>query len=288
MSSPARLPLPAVGALLVNAMVWGLAWWPMRQLEAAGLHPLMATAAIFTLAVGVLTLWRPTAWREVLTHPSLWVILLAAGTTNAAFNWGVTQGDVVRVVLLFYLMPLWAVLLARLLLHERITPMAMARVALALGGALMVLWPRQGGFSLTLSPTDLLGLLGGLSFALNNIMLRRESARSEAARGLAMFAGGAIVSGVLALSLQHAHLPPPSPAWMAWVLGLVGVMLAGNLALQYGASRLPAQATSIIMLTEILWATGSALALGAGHMDMQLALGGALIIASAALAALRP
>jgi positive regulator of sigma E activity len=29
---------------------------------------------------------------------------------------GVTIGDVVRVVLLFYLMPLWAVLLARVLL----------------------------------------------------------------------------------------------------------------------------------------------------------------------------
>ena len=41
--------------------------------------------------------------------------MLAAGTTNATFNWAVTLGDVVRVVLLFYLMPLWAVLLARLL-----------------------------------------------------------------------------------------------------------------------------------------------------------------------------
>jgi hypothetical protein len=51
----------------------------------------------------------------------LWVLVLAAGTTNATFNWAVTIGDVVRVVLLFYLMPLWAVLLARLLLKERLT-----------------------------------------------------------------------------------------------------------------------------------------------------------------------
>jgi len=41
---------------------------------------------------------------------------------------------VVRVVLLFYLMPLWAVLLARLLLHERLTPLASLRVLLALAG----------------------------------------------------------------------------------------------------------------------------------------------------------
>ena len=35
--------LPAV-ALVFNAFTWGVSWWPFRQLEAAGLHPLAATA----------------------------------------------------------------------------------------------------------------------------------------------------------------------------------------------------------------------------------------------------
>jgi drug/metabolite transporter (DMT)-like permease len=34
------------------------------------------------------------------------------------FNWAVTIGDVGRVVLLFYLMPAWAALFARLVLGE--------------------------------------------------------------------------------------------------------------------------------------------------------------------------
>ena len=63
------------------------------------------------------------------------VILLAAGATNASFNWGVTVGDVVRVTLLVYLMPLWAVLLARLVLGEAFTALAWLRVALALAHA---------------------------------------------------------------------------------------------------------------------------------------------------------
>ena len=115
-------------ALVFNAFVWGVSWWPFRQLEAAGLHPLAATALIYLLAVLVISLARPAAWREVLTHPALWVLVLASGTTNAAFNGAVTIGDVVRVVLLFYLMPLWAVLLARLLLHEPLTARAGLRV----------------------------------------------------------------------------------------------------------------------------------------------------------------
>ncbi|WP_043820954.1 EamA family transporter, partial [Rubrivivax gelatinosus] len=92
--------------------------------------------------------WRPSAWRELLRTPVLWVLVAAAGTTNATFNWGVTVGDVVRVVLLFYLMPLWTVLLARLLLRERLTRAAALRVAMALAGAAIVLWPEGGGLPL--------------------------------------------------------------------------------------------------------------------------------------------
>ena len=92
--------LPAL-ALLINALIWGVSWWPFRQLEARGLHPLWATVVIFGLAVVAITLWRRDAWGQLLRTPTLWVLVLAAGTTNATFGWGVTIGDVVRVVLLF-------------------------------------------------------------------------------------------------------------------------------------------------------------------------------------------
>ena len=278
------------GALMVNAFVWGVSWWPFRQLEAAGLHPLAATVLIYLLAVAAITLWRPAAWRELLSTPSLWVIVLASGTTNAAFNWAVTIGDVVRVVLLFYLMPLWAVLLARVLLGERLTPLALARVALALAGALLILWPADGSdWPLPHTLPEALGVIGGFSFALNNVMLRREAARSEGARALAMFAGGALVAAVLAAALQARGLvpglPAPAPGWIAGATALGLFFLVGNLALQYGATRLPANATAVIMLTEVLFASASALLLGAGTLDARLALGGAAIVGAALLAA---
>ena len=55
--------------------------------------------------------------------------------------------------------------------------------------------------------------------------------------------------------------------------------------MQYGATRLPANTTAVIMLCEVVFASGSALALGAGTLDMRLALGGAAIVAAALLAA---
>jgi EamA domain-containing membrane protein RarD len=109
--------ITAAAALLVNAFVWGVSWWPFRQLEAMGLHPLWATAFIYMLCVAIVLVSSRRAWREVSSamwrHRPLLIIALASGTTNATFNWAVTLGDVVRVVLLFYLMPVWAVLFAR-------------------------------------------------------------------------------------------------------------------------------------------------------------------------------
>ena len=282
-------------ALAFTALVWGTSWWPLRHLAADGVHPLWATALIYSAVVAVILLLRPRAVGQLLRAPSLWVLMLAAGATNAAFNWGMVIGDVVRVVLLFYLMPLWAVLLARGLLKEPITRNAGARVTLALLGAAVVLWPPGAGWRGLPWPqslADWLGVVGGAAFALNNVMLKRESSRPPEGLALAMFLGGALVSAVLAALLAGpAGVPWPPPAqttWVPLVLAMAALFLAGNLALQFGAARLPANVTSVVMLTEVVFASGSALLLGGGALTLQLMLGGGLILMAALLSAFGP
>ena len=289
----------AAAALVFNAFVWGTSWWPLRRLQDAGVHPLWSTALTFTLASLVIAAVRPRAVAQVLRTPALWLLVVAAGCTNAAFNWAIVIGDVVRVVLLFYLMPLWTVLIARAVLGERLTRIAAARIALGTLGALIVLWPdashggaAAGGGALPLprSLADWLGVVGGFSFAFNNVMLRREANRPEEGRSLAMFAGGALVAGALAATLTAngaiAPVPPPALPWLALALAVTVAFVAGNLSLQYGAARLPANGTAVVMLTEVVFASLSAVALGGGALTARLAVGGALIVAGALLAAL--
>ncbi|OGB04336.1 MAG: hypothetical protein A3E25_21610 [Burkholderiales bacterium RIFCSPHIGHO2_12_FULL_69_20] len=282
-------------ALVFNAFTWGVSWWPFRQMNALGLHPLWLTGLSYSVAVGLLVALRPAALGMVLRTPVLWVLMLAAGLTNACFNWAVSIGDVVRVVLLFYLMPLWTVLLSHWLLGERISVRGAFRVALALGGAVVVLWPAGGSgwaaLPLPRSLPDALGLLGGFSFALNNVMLRREAHRPESARALAMFGGGALVSlGLAAVLTQAGVAAPPPPLAAGWLLAALGLalwFLAANLTLQYGAARLPANTTSVIMISEVFFASASALALGAGTLGGREALGALMILGGALLAAVQ-
>jgi drug/metabolite transporter (DMT)-like permease len=236
-----------------------------------------------------LLLVQPSAWRGFLKHPLLWWLVLASGLTNVGFNWAVTVGDVVRVVLLFYLMPAWVVVLAWPLLGEKPTPGSLLRLVLALTGVVIVLkmpaspspWPVPENLA------DWLALMGGFSFALTNILLRRLNQTPGEARMLAMFGGGAVMAtlaAVLGMGLGVVAAPPaPGMAWTGLVLLVSLAFLAGNLALQYGAAHLRASATSLIMLSEVVFASVSSVLLGTGELSTRTLLGGALILLASLL-----
>jgi drug/metabolite transporter (DMT)-like permease len=280
--------LPAL-ALLVNALIWGLSWIAFKALHRHGLHPLWSTALVYGGALLALLLWRPGCVVAFARHPHLLALAAAAGATNVGFNWAVTIGDVVRVVLLFYLMPLWSVGLAWLLLGERPTRAALGRLALALAGVALVLWRPGMGLPWPRGAADALALLGGFSFALTNTLLRRWRDAPQAARALAMFGGGFFTAAATALALGTASaLPLPIGDWLPWALMLALAFLVGNLALQYGAARLPAHVTALIMLSEVLFASVSSVLLGAAEPSAATWTGGLLIVLAALLAVHRP
>jgi drug/metabolite transporter (DMT)-like permease len=278
-----RIPLPAAAALMTNAFLWGLSWIAFKFLQAHGLHPLWSNVIIFSVCVLLLIAMRPGALREMFGHRELLLVGITAGMTNASFNGAVAFGDVVRVVLLFYLMPVWAVILARLLLHEAITLRSLMRIALGLIGAMIVLYQPSIGLPLPRSLPDWVAIVGGMSFALNNVMLRRLNGVSDAARGVAMLCGAALISaalGIVFASLGAMAWPALSMALLPTLTLWSGLFLIAIVCLQYGVSRLPANITAVIMLTEILVATVSSWALGAADIRLQDLIGGVLIISA--------
>ena len=300
----------AVLGLALNALVWGLSWWPLRELDALGLHPLWTTAAVFLLATLALTLLTPAGWLGFKPHPQLWWLMLASGLTNVGFNWAVTTGDVVRVVLLFYLMPAWSLLLAWWLLGERPTRGALMRLGLALLGVVLVLKTPESAWPLPQDLPDVLALLAGFCFALTNIWLLRLQHTPESSRMLAMFGGGTLMATACAWVATATGVIPALPhmptdlggvsavaawladdatvqrmtAWAPYVLGLSTAFLVSNFTLQFGAARLSAHATAMVMMSEVVFASVSSVALGASVLTWRVALGGGMIVLAALLA----
>ena len=105
---------------------------------------------------------------------------------------------------------------------------------------------------------------------------------------VAMFGGGALMALLCAVLAQVSGLVPlltwDVAAWWPWALVLTLAFLVGNLALQYGAARLSAHTTSMVMLSEVVFASVSSVSLGASVLTWRIALGGGLIVLAALLA----
>ena len=281
-------------SLLFNALVWGTAWWPFQTMHAHGLVAPWATSLIYGLLTIATVLCVRGSWGGFVAHPVLWLLALSSGLTNVSFNMAASTGDVVRVILLFYLMPAWTVLLAWRFLGERPTPAGLLRLVLAFSGMALVIVPQGASWnSLTagMGLPECLALLGGLCFACTNVILRRSFHTPSMSRVLAMFVGCMAV-GVLTAGIGHGvgyfpAIPRLDPVWVAVVLGMAVLVAIGSWALQYGAARVATSTTSLIMLSEVLFASSSAWLLGATQLTPRMLMGGVLIVGGALLAVLQ-
>jgi drug/metabolite transporter (DMT)-like permease len=280
-------------ALMTNALIWGTIWWPFRQLQGMGVHPVLATALVYLILFCGLLLVKPAAAAMARRHPMLLLLAFTSGTTNVLFNWAATTGDVVRVVLLFYLMPAWSVLLAWYFLGEKPNKYSVLRLVLAFSGVLIVMIPAGATWqSLTakLSLSDALAIAGGFTFAGTNVVLRSQYRVPGEARMLAMFFGGLVAAGamsVLGISLgRMPALPDIAWSWPLMVLFVAVLIMLSNWTLQYGASRLAATTAAVVMLSEVVFASASNVMIEGAVLSGRLLLGGALVLSASLIAAI--
>jgi len=279
------LPIPlqrtlAISSLVYAAILWGLVWYPYRLLNEAGVGGI--ASSFFTYAVPLLAL----GWlhgRELHRARGQWMWLtalgLAAGWTNLAYVLAVLEGEVVRVLLLFYLSPLWTVLFSRFLLHEKLNRAGWAVMALAAGGAMVMLW-QPGAWPLPHNVAEWLGLSAGVMFAASNVISRHLGGVTEGAKSISIWAGVAVLT-VTGLWLFPRELDFIEHAgWSVWLL-LLGVgLLIGSMtyAVQYGLARVPANQAIVIFLSELVVAAIAAYFLSDERMGVQEWLGAIMII----------
>jgi drug/metabolite transporter (DMT)-like permease len=273
----------AIGSLVYAASLWGLVWYPYRLLNEAGIGGIASSFLSYTVPL-ILFGWLHV--RELRRSRSQWMWLavlgLAAGWTNLAYVLGVLQGEVVRVLLLFYLSPLWTVLFSRILLGEKLNRAGVMIMTLSLGGAMVMLWRPEGGLPLPTNRGEWLGLSAGVMFALSNVIARHLSGVSEGSKAVSVWLGVSVLT-LVGLLLYPAELDFVEHAgWDIWVLLLAIGIAIGSMtyAVQYGLARVPANQAIVIFLFELVVAAVAAYFLSSERMGLQEWAGAIMIIAA--------
>lgn len=291
-AQPTRATPAATGSLplvvlVLSSCMWGLAWIPLKTLGAQGLGGIVLSL-VACCAAGVVLL--PRLWVERATWRRqagwLWLIALVGGYSNLSFVVATMHGDIVRVMVLFYLLPAWGALGGRLCLGERLDRARVVAVVVALAGA----WLTLGGSEAVhggVHWTDLVAISCGMAFAANNLVFRARQAIPIGSKTAAMVLGGALLSGLLLAAGMQQWPEVPAGAWAGAVgYGLAWLLLA-NLCTQYGVTHMEAARASVLILLELVIAVATAMLIGGERMSLLEATGAAMILGAALLEARR-
>lgn len=282
MSTKNNSTLLPVISCLIAATLWGIFWYPLRVLEDLGLPGLWATLIIYMSAF--MPMW-PLFWKQrhgLLSHRLLFVLIgIFAGWTNISFILAMLEGHVVRVLLLFYLSPIWTLIFGFMFLHERLSLLARFSLLISFVGALVILWPSESNTLFQFDQVDMLAISSGIAFAAHNVVVRKIGDIP-----IVLKMGSAWI-GVLVLTLAGLFLMQTSPPdisgtslALAIFVGSVGMSLMTYTAI-YGVTHLPVHRSAAIMLFEVFAGAVSAALLTEEILTLREWTGGLLIMFAA-------
>ncbi|MGR3269472.1 DMT family transporter [Thalassococcus profundi] len=278
----ARLSFLASFITAGTGMLWGFYWLPVRRVEEAGLSGAWGSLVIVALAALLL---MPVAFARRAhlrsADPGALAAVALGGGAFVLYSVGLVYGRVAIVVLLFFLTPVWSVLLARFVLGWHTPRLRLMAIGLGLCGLAVMLsaggtvpWPRSTG--------EWCGLVSGLlwSLATTGIRLRPAMAPPEATF---IFACGACVMAAIAAPLFAPWTPglltQALPSAFGWALAAAGLWWALSMAgLMWATARLEPARVGILLMSEVLVAAVSAAWLAGETLNSVELAGGALVL----------
>jgi len=209
------------GMLIGGAIMWGLGWLPLQFFAARGLAgmPLVLLTYSLLSLLALPVLWQQrrqwaSQYRQVLTMG------LCGGWATAALVTALAEGNVVRVMLLFYLAPVWAMVGGWLLLGERLSGTRLFALGLAMLGIGLTLGVTSEALTAP-GANDWLALSAGLAFSLNNLATRAADRVPLASKALVSFVGSALLGGLFCLLLRQPL--PPLDLTLSWQIALLAL-----------------------------------------------------------------
>lgn len=271
----------AVFILLFGSILWGLTWLPLKYFKDSGIEGIpLILVGYGAVALVMLPVFLKQLPQWLCHQKYIWFIFFVSGLANLAFTLAIMHGDVIRVMILFYLIPAWGVLGGKFFLKENVDNIRWLAVFLALLGAFLVL----GGSKIFHSPPswiDLFALCSGFALSMNNIAFRASPQLPLPSKLSAIFIGSFFTAAILiVLNVQEM----PSVPFFNWltVIAFVGIwILIATISTQWAVTKLEVGRASILIITELLTAVLSAMWITNERLTAPEMIGGLLILIAA-------
>ena len=277
----------AAFGLLFGAVCWGLIWYPYRVMQEAGISGVTSSFYTYVIAVCIFAVVLHKQWRAALNQPKsvIWLAIIA-GWTNLSYVLAIIDGEVMRVMLLFYLSPLWTLIMAHFWLKERTNKRGLAVIVLSLIGAFIMFW-QDGALPLPNNKAEWLALSSGVGFAMTNVITRHSSNLSITAKSMAVWIGVLLMS-LIFIVFQDAPFPNPTSMNLSQVVVMIFIsflLMAATLFVQYGITHIPVTKASVLFMFELVVAAVASYFLTDETLSVREWFGGALIVVAALFAA---
>lgn len=278
----------ALATLIVAAtgMLWGFYWVPVRALEGLGLPGPLGTVAV-TLAA-VLVLAPRVIWRRTLAGADGWALAAVAlgGAAFALYSVAFVYGRVAMVILLYFLTPVWSVMIGRFLLGWPVSRLRLVAIGVGLTG-LVVMLAADGTWPLPEGPGEWMGLLAGVLWSISTTGIRLRPGLEPSASAL-VFGFGALALALVVVPLMEPW-PPAIRVLAPWSAAAIALAAGGLwwvgtiLGLLWATARLEPARVGILLMTEVAVGAGSAAWLAGEHLAAPELVGGALVLVAGLL-----
>ena len=278
----------AVFGLLFGAICWGVIWYPYRIMQEAGVSGIVSSLYTYVIALLIAALIFRKDWGSALKQPrSIIWLALVAGWTNLSYVLAIIDGEVMRVMLLFYLSPLWTLILAHFWLKERTNWQGVVIIVLSLVGAFTMFW-QVDALPLPNNNAEWLALSSGMGFALTNVITRHSTHLSIPAKSVSVWVG-VIVMSLVFMAFQGQTLPywglMSAGQWLIMVL-IALLLMSATFLVQFGITHIPVTKASVLFMFELVVAAVASYCLTDETLSLREWLGGSLIIMAALYAAI--
>lgn len=244
-------------AILASAVLWGCFWIPLRQIDERSGGSILLTGSGFLLPLLVLL---PQLLRNPMRifswGPNIWFMGLAFGIAGSFYAEGALRGNVARVILLFYLTPVWSTLLARIFLSEPITLRRLLTLCLGLLGMYVILGA-DNAMPIPQNMSEWFGLIAGIAWGISMVCLQKvkEAPLMDLALSIFLFYGLIFMLLSLIPGGRHWGLDTELlvPTTLLWVLALAFVWnFPAALLTLYGAVEVEPGKVAILLMLEVI------------------------------------